>query len=361
MALWPFGRGGRSVRAAAGQQAPPDNYTDRVVATFEALAAGGISDPAKLAATEFAAGLLARSLSRATVAAGPGVRAAVTGHLLAMIGRALVRRGELLAVVDVSPMSGALALYVAGTWDVRGGWHPATWRYRADLFGPSGNITRLLPADAVTHFRWNVDPERPWHGQPAIHVAAATAGTASNAERSLTRESKVPVARVAVVPHPAADERAVFEQKLAAGGLVTTAGGAFPVGDRGAEPSQHWKPAAMGPAPARELVELRRDSARELCEAIGVPAALFVPGSTEGAQRAAWRRYLAGTVEPAAEMIAAELSDKLEQPVALDVAMLATPDAVTSTARAVNSRASAYSTLRGAGMGDAEARALAGL
>ena len=28
-----------------------------------------------------------------------------------MIGRALVRRGELLAVVDVSPMSGALALY----------------------------------------------------------------------------------------------------------------------------------------------------------------------------------------------------------------------------------------------------------
>ena len=70
-----------------------------------------------------------------------------------------------------------------------------------------------------------------------------------------------------------------------------------------------------------------------------MPAALFVPGSTEGAQRAAWRRYLAGTVEPAAEMIAAELAAKLEQPVALDVAMLATPDAVTSTARAVNSRA----------------------
>ena len=76
------------------------------------------------------------------------MRRAVTGHLLAMIGRALVRRGELLAVVDVSPMSGALALYVAGTWDVRGGWNPATWRYRC---GPvrtkSGNITRLLPAD----------------------------------------------------------------------------------------------------------------------------------------------------------------------------------------------------------------------
>ena len=133
------------------------------------------------------------------------------------------------------------------------------------------------------------------------------------------------------------------------------------MGDRGAEPSQHWKPAAMGPAPARELVELRAAAARELLESIGVPAALFGVAATEGAQRAAWRRYLVGTVEPAAEMIAAELAAKLEAPVALLDTSLATPDAVTSTARAVNSRASAYATLRGAGMGDAEARALAGI
>ena len=361
MKLWPFGRGGRSVQAAAGPQAPPDNYTDRVVATLEALAGGGIADPAKLAAVEFAAGLLARSLSRATVEAGPGVRRAVTGHLLGMIGRALVRRGELLAVIDVEPMTGAVALYVAGTWDVRGGWAPSSWRYRADLFGPSGNITRLLPAEAVAHFRWNVDPERPWHGQPAIHVATATAGTASNAERSLRSEANVAVSRVAVVPSPSADERQVFEEKLSAGGLVTVAGGAFPVGDRGAEPSTHWKPAAMGPAPARELVELRRDAARELVEAIGVPSALFVPASTEGAQRAGWRRYLVGTVEPVADLVAAELADKLETPVRLDVGALTTPDAATSAARAVNSRASAYASLRAAGMDDAAARAAAGL
>ena len=50
--------------------------------------------------------------------------------------------------------------------------------------------------------------------------------------------------------------------------------------------------------------------------------------ATEGAQRAAWRRYLVGTVAPAAEMIAAELAAKLEQPVALDVEALATPDAM---------------------------------
>ena len=71
---------------------------------------------------------------------------AVTGHLLAMIGRALVRRGELVAMIDVSPDDGAVTLAVAGTWDVRGGWRPESWRYRCDLFGPSGNITRLLVA-----------------------------------------------------------------------------------------------------------------------------------------------------------------------------------------------------------------------
>ena len=89
----------------------------------------------------------------------------------------------------------------------------------------------------------------------------------------------------------------------------------------------------MGPEPAAGLVELRRNAARELIEAIGVPSPLFVPNSTEGAQRAAWRRYLSATVEPVARMIAAELSAKLEQPVALDVAALAPPDAVASVAR----------------------------
>ena len=75
----------------------------------------------------------------------PDVRRAVTGHLLSMVGRALVRRGELVTVLDVSALDGAVTLAPAGTWDVRGGWRPDSWRYRCDLFGPSGNITRLLP------------------------------------------------------------------------------------------------------------------------------------------------------------------------------------------------------------------------
>ena len=358
MRVWPFGR--RSVRASAGPQAAPDNYTDRVVANFEALATGGRADAGKLAAVEFASGLLARTLQRATVEAGPDVVGAVTGHLLSMVGRALVRRGELVAMIDVSP-DGAWTLAVAGTWDVRGGWRPESWRYRCDLFGPSGNITRLLGADAVCHFRWNVDPVRPWHGQPATALASATAGTAGESEHSLRSEAKVTLARVAASGAPTAAQATEYGKTLSEGGIVPAVGGMAPLQSGGMVPTTAWKPSRMGPEPPAELVELRRDAARELVESIGVPAPLFVGSASEGAQRAAWRRYLVATAAPAAEMVAAELAAKLETPVHLDVGMLATPDALASEARSRGSRANAYSVLVGAGMDDAEARTAAGI
>ena len=361
MRVWPFNRGARNPQASAGPQAPPDNYTARVVANFEALATGGRADAGKLAAVEFAAGLLARTLQRATVEAGPDVVGAVTGHLLAMIGRALVRRGELVAMIDVSPDDGAVTLAPAGTFDVRGGWRPESWRYRCDLFGPSGNITRLLPAAGVCHWRWNVDPARPWHGQPATALASATAGTAGESEHSLRSEAKVTLARVAASGAAQAEQATEYGRLLAEGGIVPAVGGMAPLNNGGMVPTTAWKPQRMGPEPPAELVELRRDAARELVESIGVPAPLFVGSASEGAQRAAWRRYLVATAAPAAEMVAAELAAKLETPVRLDVGMLATPDAEVSAARARGSRANAYAVLRGAGMDDEEARTAAGI
>ena len=359
MRVWPFNR---NPKASVGQQAAPDgDYTARVVADFEALATGVRADAGKLAAVEFAAGLLGRTLARATVEASPAVQLAATGHVRAMIGRCLVRRGELVAMIDVSPDDGAVELAPAGSWDIRGSHRPDSWRYRCDLFGPSGSITRLLPAAGVCHFRWNVDPSRPWHGQPATALASATASTAGEAENSLMGESKVTLARVAASAASTSDQATDYARMLSAGGVVPVVGGMGPMTGGGIVPTTAFKPARMGPEPPAELIELRRDAARELCESIGIPAPLFVSGASEGAQRAAWRRYLVATAAPAAEMVAAELSLKLETPVRLDVGMLATSDAAVSEARARGSRANAYSVLVGAGMGDQEARRLAGL
>ena len=360
MRLWPFARRAiRSPQAAAGTpNATPSNYTDYAIAALTAAAAGGVLDPDRLAAAEFAASLVSRCMAMATVEAPPRLAAAITRQWLSIQGRDLIARGEAVSLIDVEP-SGVMLL-PAASWDLRGGYRPRTWVYRLDAFGPTGNRTRLVPAAGVIHVKHNVSGFRPYSGQPSAHLASATAGTATGSERSLGRENKVPVTRIVVAAHPSADERAVFEAKLAAGGLTSVAGGSFPVGDRGAEPSAHWRPAKMGPEPPAALVELRRDSIRELVSALGVPPELF-SGGTEGSQRAGWRRFLTGTLAPLAELLADELTMKLEAQTRLDLAALVAPDAAVSAARAVGSRANAYAVLVGTGMSDAEARELSGL
>ena len=86
------------------------------------------------------------------------VRDALTADVLSLIARNLIRRGESLFLIEVN--NAGLALRPAGSWDVRGGWDPSDWWYRLDLFGPSGNVTRFVPADAVLHFKYAVDPAR---------------------------------------------------------------------------------------------------------------------------------------------------------------------------------------------------------
>ena len=76
-----------------------------------------------------------------------------------MAGRQLVRRGECLFAIKTG--EGRLRLIPVGSWDVTGDADPATWRYRCDTFGPSGNQTGVLPAESVIHARYGVDPAGP--------------------------------------------------------------------------------------------------------------------------------------------------------------------------------------------------------
>ena len=78
------------------------------------------------------------------------VTAALTPSFLAMVARALIRRGEYVAVLDVMPGRGLAILPAAASWDVRGGPSEADWWYRCDLAGPSGAVSSdLVPSAAV--------------------------------------------------------------------------------------------------------------------------------------------------------------------------------------------------------------------
>ena len=102
-------------------------------------------------------------------------------------------------------LKGPSPCIVAGAWDVRDGpvGHgrgESGWHYRLDLFGPSSNVTRYLPSEAVLHFRYSVDPARPWQGLSPLQWASISARLQAETERSLGDEMAGPIAQLLAVP-----------------------------------------------------------------------------------------------------------------------------------------------------------------
>ena len=77
-----------------------------------------------------------------------------------MIGRALIRQGEIVFAIEVR--GGRLMLIPAASWDIHGDVDPSSWTYRLTLSGPS-RLTTLepVPANGMVHVRLQADPEQP--------------------------------------------------------------------------------------------------------------------------------------------------------------------------------------------------------
>lgn len=112
------------------------------------------------------------------------------------------------------------------------------------------------------------------------------------------------------------------------------------------------EPRKIGAEPSQALVELREQVTAEVMAACGCPMELF-HGSEGAASREALRRWLHSTLLPWAEVVAAELSDKLERPISLSFDRLMASD--------LSGRARAFQSMVGGGMDIAQAAALAGL
>ena len=310
MMRWPWSKNERRQSGGA--------YTDAIVSLIQQAATGGSAgEPGALAALEIAAGWWARGLASAEL--DPPI-AAVTPSVLASIGRELVRRGESLWAVDVR--RGQLTITPAGSWDVAGGADPASWFYRLDLFGPSGNETRVYPSAAVLHFRYASDPERPWQGISPLGYARLSGKLAANLELRLGEEAGSRVGHLLAIPadggdSSASDPLAMLKSDLGAlagsVALVETVAGAWGEG-KAAAPLSDWKPQRLGANPPATLAELRGAAAEDVLSACAVPAPLASATSEGTSQREAWRRFSVGTIQPAARLVAEELSNKLDVP-----------------------------------------------
>ncbi len=138
--IWPFKRR-TEVRSSGG------GYEASLPAAFEASATATPA-PTATGALQAASGLVSRCFAAATVDGPTNLAMAVTPAVLSLIGRALVRRGEIVFAINVDP-AGRVRLAVAGRHDVYGPPDPAEWTYRVSEYGPSGTVTRMPAAAGI--------------------------------------------------------------------------------------------------------------------------------------------------------------------------------------------------------------------
>ena len=147
------------------------SFTDALVQQILSTASGAsLALPTTTGALETCSGLVGRAFASAEVQGPPWAQRALSPSCLSMIGRALIREGEIVLVIDGD--GGGLRLWPVSDHDVLGGFDPAGWVYRLTMSGPSVLATRDgVSAAGVVHVMYSQDPGRPWHGVGPVESA----------------------------------------------------------------------------------------------------------------------------------------------------------------------------------------------
>ena len=342
---WPFGN-----KLETRQES---SYSDVLIAALVSRAQGkSLSIPTATAALEACAGTVGRGFAAAEVTGPDSLTRALSPSIMEMIGRSLIRAGELVLLIDSS--SGMLRLLPAETHDVEGGPDPSTWEYRLTLGGPSRTVTYdFVPAASVLHFRYAVDSARPWRGNGPIAVANLAGKLSAETVNALANESSGPVGRLLGIPVDGQDAtvqalKADIRDARGRTALIETGDWANSGGDSKVD----LKTERFGAEPPASLVQLVTIASQEVYSACGLNQALW-GGSQAAAVREAWRLCLFGVLSPLGRLVEAELQDKLEDTVTLSWQELRASD--------LSGRARAFQSMVGGGMAVAEAVSVAGL
>lgn len=302
---WPWQR--RERREAA------TTYSELVSRLIAAQADGVTVKATKTAAVEAAA----------EVDAPEWVQETVAPHVLAQIGRDLIRVGESLHVARMGAM-GRLRLLPCSTWYFEGDADPDSWLATCTAYGPSGSETWRVPWSSVVFLAWGAPTARPYHGLPPTGWASDTSRLIAEAERSLADESAGPIAQLIAVPQDGGsgeDDDPLKALKADIGAargkavLVETTSAGWGEG-RGAAPQRDWRAERLGPTPADGLVNVADAAFSRMLAACGCSPALF-DDSDGTSKREALRQWHLGTVQPLARILETELSAKLDTPVSL--------------------------------------------
>ena len=332
-----------------GYEKRQSSYSDSVVQLILSQARGGQALPTATAAVEAAAGLVGRSFASATVS---GTRSeAIPAPFLALVGRSLIRRGEIVLAIETDP---SLALLPAMSYSITGGADPSTWTYELTIGTPSKSETKRVPIDGVVHLRYAVDPERPWQGISPLQAASISGRLGAAASAALADEAESP--HGSFLPTPPADENddgLKTDIKNAQGHMLVVESMAGDWQGGGPAPSKDWEPRRFGFNAPASLVELERQIFVEILAACGIPPAMFDSNSAT-ASRESYRQFLHSTVAPIGRVVEAELREKLVSPdLTLDWTELRAAD--------IAGRARAFGSLVKGGMPLEQAAAVSGV
>ena len=180
------------------------SFTDSLVEQIQRNAGGAVSaSVTATAAVEACAGIVGRAFASAMVKAAPIYGAAVEPEHLMMIGRELIRSGELVFLIDTS--DGRLSLLPAQSFTVEGPPNPANWTYEATIGGPDSTLTYHTPAAAVLHFMYAVSPSSPYRGDSPMDVASQSGRLSAETVKALADESAGPHGNLIPIPSDGQD------------------------------------------------------------------------------------------------------------------------------------------------------------
>lgn len=314
--IWPFETRAQAIERAVSEEVNKreQSYTQKMVEQQVQNAEEGLVSDA-ISTLEIAAGFWSRAFAAAVIEPidHPLCRA-LTPQIMSIIGRTLIREGELCLLMEV--MNGNALITPASGWDVFGGYDRRDWRYRLTLQGPDKDRTRktTIDGDLVIHAMYGVDNKNPFRGCSPLSYVNLTDQLRRNIEQRLKEEYSGPVGAVIPVPDAVENVQALATDIRNLKGRIalveTTTGG---WGDGPREGSQRdFVAERIGADPPTGTVQLRQDVSDSILAACGIPPSLGSTGSVGADTRESWRQFLHGTIAPVANTLQTELREKFQ-------------------------------------------------
>lgn len=303
---WPFNRSDSIEKRASAS-----GFTAEIISAREAYISGRRGVAELTATAQACVSLWENGLAIADIS-GTDM---LDRRSMAMLGRSIALRGEALFLIREDE------LVPCSDWELR------TRRgrpiaYRVSIAEAGGSTSETALAGEVLHLRIGSDIAAPWLGTAPLRRASLTAGMLQAVETALSEVFENAPLGSQIVPFPEAGE--VDLEKLGRGFSgrrgrvlvresvnVSAAGGPVPASD--------WKPVDVTPDLQRAMTAETLSAARDsVATAFGVLPALFSAQAQGPLVREAQRHLAMWQLQPIAELLAAEASEKLGSPVQID-------------------------------------------